>query len=243
METIELTDFGFDGIQFTFYGEVVTRRAEGDRLLFLFGEEHEVPAIIKPNVLNALELARLGVIACVGVEEYPFVWEGRTDADVERELERNLARHGDEAGIITALGPLYFGQTVKLLCPTMPVRCVDDPKLYEAAEKLDEKYRGRIERRAREIFARMTEGMSPTAQERMRLDTESQEQARVEIKKEYGEEAVHIQRDEAFIRNMMTLWGKNGFKRAAILNGGGKHIERITAKLPAEVRYIWIVQT
>jgi hypothetical protein len=45
-------------------------------------------------------------------------------------------------------------------------------------------------------------------------------------------------RDDAFLRNLLALWEDAGIAKAAILNAGSSHQNRIVRRLPPDIRFI-----
>lgn len=133
MPTIDLRPFGFDRA-FTFLGRVIDQGETGDRLLFLFDEEHHNRQWIGCNVLNACDLDDLGLLGFVGVE-------GHEELDLTRPRPERVAGMArcDRTVVIQELRRLhgfFFGGTLKRLRPALNVRCVEDTRLYHQALSL-----------------------------------------------------------------------------------------------------------
>lgn len=244
MTTLDLTDFGFPGKSFTYHGQIVDRRPQGARLLLLFREKHEVPEVIKPHILNAVALVRLGVVGCVGVEEHPFAYAHHSDAAVRQMRDEQLARHGSEDAVLDALGNQRFGQAVKLLCPEIPVQSVEDPVLREQADRLHERF---VEQRAPKLLApllaeKARELGTTTGQLTVAQYAELEQRANGQAGEEFASAPVNVLRDGPMLANLLVLWQQTGADQAAILNAGGKHIDRLKHQLGDDVRYIVIDQ-
>jgi hypothetical protein len=222
MPEIDLGPFGFPGRVFNYRGRIVAHGQEGDRLLFLFDEAHNDAAGIRLSLLNACELWRLGVLGCVGVEEYPFYFAGWERSVIEQKSRELFRDHGNDEGVIQrgreGDGQYFrFGKTLKLLRPAINVRSVEDLELHALINLIDNHSRQLIER------------LLPEAQPVGEL-----------IRQEFLNCPTNRRRDEAFLHNLLAFWDKNDRDKAAILNAGSSHQERIVRNLPAGWRHIRI---
>jgi hypothetical protein len=89
---IDLSQFSSPTGMFNFCGTIAAQRIAGPRLLFLFGERHSLKPFIRHTLLNVIELDKLGVLSCVGVEGHPDTdipgWEA------QRAFESLQKEHG-----------------------------------------------------------------------------------------------------------------------------------------------------
>jgi hypothetical protein len=69
VDEIDLKRYGAG--TFNCRGTVWSKRLDGQRLLLLFGERHNLKPFIRETLLNVIELDKLGVLSCVGVEGHP----------------------------------------------------------------------------------------------------------------------------------------------------------------------------
>ncbi len=122
MQNIDLGSFGFPGTIFRYHGRLVSQRGDGTSLILLFDEAHANPCAIRLAILNACELWRLGVLGCVGVEEYPYYFAEWTEDKIRAASSHELATNGSEDAVIQRvvndhLPNLPFGKALKLLRP------------------------------------------------------------------------------------------------------------------------------
>jgi hypothetical protein len=75
MPTLDLSRFGF-ACQVDLHGTVETSWSDGDRVVFLFGENHRDRDMKRLNVLDACRLIDAGVVGCVGTEVPMAIWTG-----------------------------------------------------------------------------------------------------------------------------------------------------------------------
>ena len=73
-----------------------------------------------------------------------------------------------------------------------------------------------------------------------RAQRSNSQEERDRLQREYHGLSIHIERDDAFIRNGLCWWKQKGIDKAAILNAGTSHQDRIVKKLPPDVRFIQI---
>jgi hypothetical protein len=184
------------------------------------------------------------VVGCLGVEEYPFAFTTRTDAEVEQLRGQLLAQHGGEEAVLNMLGYTLFGKAVKLLCPKVSAQSVEDPVLRAQAEQLHDAF---IEERLPELLAALLKQKAQqlgTTTDKLTIPQylEVESLARKQAGEEFGSHPINTQRDGPMLTNLMALWKATGFDKAAILNVGSKHIDRIKLRLPADVRYMVISQ-
>jgi hypothetical protein len=216
MTKVDLRPFGF-ACDFDCHGQVYLSARAGQRLLFLLGENHKDRAMVRLNVLNACRLSDLGVVGCVGVEDVIGELEDWTPDAIQEKSRELFDGHGDEEGVIAYLdlenpwwlGTFRFAKALRLLRPSLAVQRVEDPELEQRTRPILDAYK------TWEIGA----GPHPCP-----------EYARFE------DHPLNHERDEAFIRNMVTFWDEQasriGNASAAILNTGLSHSARIARRLP-----------
>jgi hypothetical protein len=241
---IDLTRFGLGGV-FCPRGTVMSFRVESrSPPLFLFGERHTVKPFILANLLNAIDLAGLGAVACVGTEGIRTSFSRDTElADLHHTL---ACRHGaDTAAILSDLlewlkGPdLYFTRLLPLVLPTTVIESVDDPTLVSRARQREAWHQIRIDHighvlRESRLFEPGPDGDNREAAIHLK--------ARMQYEYEWAEDAVNIERDGRLVVNMLNLWDRAGRDRAAILNAGSSHQYRIARLLPPDVNYYHVEQ-
>jgi hypothetical protein len=220
MSSIDLADYGFPGAIFEYQGQIIGQQKKGDRLLFLFNEQHTNESMIRRNIKNAFFLYDLGIISCVGVEEYPYRFQGKGEHDVAEMSSIWFERYNDADGIIDrsyefSRPNLPFGMTLKLLRPTIKVSTVENDSLHKQCENIRDDFLYRLA---------MTQDL--IAADRLR--------------REFEEHPINLQRDEAFLRGMLEWWHENGTEKAAILNAGASHQQRIVRQLPPDIRFIYL---
>jgi hypothetical protein len=247
MRQILLSNFGYQ-CEFSFHGKLDDSWSEGTRLVFLFGERHRKPPIIWPNVLNACELIRLGVVGCVGVEEYPFTLEGWAEERIEQRRSQLFTEHGDEKGIFAHFSKspefCYFGETLQLFRPSLRVRSVEDPKLHEETACVQGRYVVRRENRYSSLVGAYCRAngvaicdLSDSVHQKL------QQQASDELDKEFRADEIHSRREVRFVENLIDFWDKTNPENAIILNTGSSHQQPISARLRGMgISYIHISQ-
>ena len=134
MNEIDLGPFGFRDCIFSYHGRIKSQRQDGTRLLFLFDEAHKNTKMIRLNLFNACTLHELGVLGCVGVEEYPSDFAGCDEASIAQKSSEFFAACHNDDGVIkrlwaTDLTDPRFGKTLKLLRPQIEISTIEDPKL------------------------------------------------------------------------------------------------------------------
>jgi hypothetical protein len=223
MKKIDLTSFGFPGRSFEYHGQIKAQRQSGDRLLFLFNESHRNDQMICLNLKNACTLWDLGVLSCAGVEEYPYYFMGWDEAAIVSKSKEQFNAYRDDEGVIKQCrqtdqtsGHLRFGRSLSLLRPQVAIRSVEDLDLC-AMMKLIADYRGQVA---------------------SRLPSDAPAGAHDLWERDYVECRTNLARDDAFLRNLLTLWAHAGTQKAAILNVGTSHQDRIVRKLPPDVCFI-----
>jgi hypothetical protein len=247
MTEIDLTRYGA-GV-FSCRGTVWSKRLDGERLLLLFGERHSVKPFIRESLLNAIELDKLRVLSCVGVEGHPGKdipgWEAT------REIKALQAAHaGDDEKIVEGMlralrgSDFYFWKVLKLIRPGLVVESVDDASLCDAAGSLTwERWRcarqDAIHARLRQSDLFQASGFDPSAEERER---QIEAKAALQFEQEWAEAEVNVARDRKMLNNLMELWEKSGPDKVAVFNAGSSHQWRMVRLLPPEVSYYHIEQ-
>jgi hypothetical protein len=221
---IDLGPFGFPGRVFNYHGRIVAQRQEGDRLLFLFDEAHSNRDGIRLSLLNACRLWELGVLGCVGVEEYPFYFAGWEQSVIEQQSRELFRDHGNDEGVIQRRREgdgqdFRFGKTLKLLRPEINICSVEDFELHTRMSWISK------------CFSHLSDNVLPP---------EAPPAARDLIRHQFEQCPTNLERDAAFLKNLRTWWEQNDVSKAAILNAGSSHQERIVLNLHARYRYIRI---
>jgi hypothetical protein len=241
---IKLDQFGYP-ITFNCRGTIKSLRLGGQRLLFLFGERHGIKPYIKLNLLNAVDLYDLGVLSCVGVEGRPMA-DGETfpRPDVVQEFQSQQRQYGGNTeAIIEAMlrwfqqPDFYFWNFLKLLRPSLPICCVEEPNLYARANCLNIQYNDRKATVAATLRQSDLFEFDPKHRE-----CKIEEKANMQWEQEMAEEEVMRARDDQFIKAMRELWDKSGAGKVAILNAGTAHQYHIARLLPGEISYYHIEQ-
>jgi hypothetical protein len=239
---IDLSSFGFPHV-FDCRGSIKSQRRGGTRLLFLFGDRHTIKPYIRENVLNAVDLCKLGVVSCVGVEGLPGKeFPGR---EARAFYVDQQARLGDdtEAIIDAILGWLhcpdfFFWKTLALLMPELTIESVEDRDLYDKAADHNRWYSN--QRRDRIIDVLRRSGLfHPNADDR---ESKIAEKANLQWEQELGEDNVNLQRDQTFLDKMLRLWERSGTDKVAILNAGTAHQYHLARQLPLDLSYFHIEQ-
>lgn len=226
MNRIDFTPFGFPGRVFEYHGQIVGQKETGSRLLFLFNETHSNKAAIRQNVQNATALSDMDLVSCVGVEEYPFFFVGWTNEAIADLWNEYLESSGgtEQAAIDYSLlsdgACARFGKALKLAKPEIEIFSVDELELHTLA--------GLIKMRCQQL----PDTLSPKATQ------VAKEAALKLLDSDYEMCPTNLARDDAFLRNLFARWDQHGTTKAAILNAGRSHQDRIVRKLPAHVRFI-----
>jgi hypothetical protein len=239
---IDLTPFGFPHV-FNCRGTIKSQRRGGERLLFLFGDRHTIKPYIRENVLNAVDLCKLGIVSSVGVEGLPG--EELPGREARAFYADQQTRHGDntEAIIDAILGWLQcpdflFWKTLTLLMPELTIESVEDRNLYDRAAGQNQWYSNQRRDRITNVLRRS--GLfHPNAEDR---ESRIAEKANLQWEQELAEAEVNLQRDQTFLDKMLRLWERSGTDKAAILNAGTAHQYRLARQLPPDLSYYHIEQ-
>lgn len=243
MPELDLTDFGFAGKKYVFEGDVVEVKTDGERLLFLFAEKHKQLASIGPNIRNCIRLTDDGVVGYVGLEYNPedhqlakYSRTGNLNADVEAIIQSDM----------DAVGEPRFGTSVRRLT-NVPVEVVEDMDIWKVAEQIEYEIKERvISAKQVELFAKLKaenpQKKAITLDQQARNEAEADPEISKQFRAEFGEDPINRKRDEAMISTLLSRWTDAGIEKAAVLNAGKKHIDRIKHMLPPYVRYIYVCQ-
>jgi hypothetical protein len=219
MNTMDLRQFGFQ-CDFEAHGKVEGSCLEGKRLVFLFAENHSDREMKRLNVLNACSLYDRGVVGCVGTEIPLGDLNMQTSEVIESRSRELLNAHKTDEGVIAYLkreqpwwyGFFEFGNTVKILRPSLAVRCVEDLVLREEMKPISNAY----------CIWDLGGGPHPSP--------------------DHPNMANHphnLKREKAMIDNLLALWDETAPELAAVLNIGSAHSQRIAAGLQDRgIKYI-----
>jgi hypothetical protein len=246
MAQIDLTRYSA-GI-FTCRGTVWTKRLEGRRLLLLFGERHGLKPFIREALLNAIELDKLGVLSCVGVEGHPN--KDIPGSEARQSFQELQATHADDdekmvEGMLRAIRgrDYYFWKILTLMRPDLKVQSVDDAALCDRASDLEGLWgycrRDSIRIRLSQSSLFETRGLNSTAEDRER---EIDAKVNLQYEQELAEAEVNVARDGKMLSNLLAFWDSAGTDKVAILNAGSSHQWRIARQLPSDVSYYHIEQ-
>jgi hypothetical protein len=217
-------------------------------LLLLFGERHSLKPFIRDTLLSVIELDRLGLVSCVGVEGHP----GKDIPGwvAQRAFESLPSDQGgrDEdvvEGMLRALKgrDFYFWKTFVLMRPRLIVQSVDDAELCDRASLLegywcDQRYYF-IRECLRQSPLFEVAGFESGPDERDRL---IDAKAALQFEQEWAEHEVNVARDGKMVENLMSLWDRSGPGKIAVLNAGSSHQWRIARLLPADISFYHIEQ-
>jgi hypothetical protein len=243
---IDLTRYGA-GV-FNCRGIVQSQRPRGRLLLLLFGERHSLKPFIRDTLLNVIDLDKLGVLSCVGVEGHP-------DKDIPggeacRAFESLQKEHGadDEKlveGMLRALRGrnYYFWKTLVLVRPDLKVKSVDDRALCDRAAALEGLWGGPryayIRDRLRRSVLFEAAGVDPAPADR---DLQIDAKVALQFEQEWAEHEVHVSRDGKMLENLLALWEEAGPEKVTVLIAGSSHQWRIARQLPDDISYYHIEQ-
>ncbi len=207
---IDLTPYGFS-CQFPYHGRITKRREAGARLLFLFNERHTGYEMKRLKLLNACKLCELGVVGFIGVEGVLPDWNQRGSEEACADL---VHHHGALEGVIEhfykVLPNNSFANVLGHVFPSITIRSVEDCELYQKTRELYNRCKAKS---FDEISAHQGED-------------------------EFDNHPLNLERDKVFIKKLFAYWEDAGVSKAAILNAGRSHQDRIVVQLPEDVRYI-----
>lgn len=221
MTQIDLRPFGFT-CEVEVHGKIEKTYRGGRRLLFLFGENHRDREMKRLNVLNACALLNAGVVGCVATEDPLVELDMLTSEEIQTRSSQLFEEHKTDEAVIDYLnhhqpfwfGIFQFGNTLKVLRPSVAVRCVEDPRLREEMKPISDDY----------CIWDLGGGPHPSP-DYPHMDDHPH----------------NLKRERAMIDNTLTFWEETAPSRAAILNTGSAHSERIAAGLQErDISYIHI---
>jgi len=244
--TLDLTLAG-GPVDFKCRGTVHSQRLGGRRLLILFGERHSLKPFIRNTLLDVIELDKLGVLSCVGVEGHPGREILGSEARRAFDILRSDNNGGDERmveGILRALRgrDFHFWKTLVLVRPSLVVQSVDDGELCDRACALEMRFIQRqdyIEATLRQSDLFEVTGFESSPDER---DRQIAIKAALQFEQEFAEHEVNVSRDAKMLENLMALWDRSGLEKIAVLNAGSSRQWRIARRLPAGVSFYHIEQ-
>jgi hypothetical protein len=245
--TIDLTLAGGPA-DFKCRGTIQNHRLGNRRMLLLFGERHCLKPFVRNTLLNVIELDRLGMLSCVGVEGHPQKdipgWEA------ERAFESLQKEHGgsNEKMVEQMLRAFrgrdfYFWKTLVLMRPGLRVQSVDDEELCNQASALEGLWCSQRHEHIRE-FLRQSDLFEVTGFETTPAERERQIEAKValQFEQEWAEHEVNVARDGKMLENLLALWKESGPEKIAVLNAGSSHQWRIARLLPEDISFYHIEQ-
>jgi hypothetical protein len=245
--SIDLTLAG-GSASFGCHGTIQSQRLGGRRLLLLFGERHSLKPFIRDTLLNVIELDKLGLLSCVGVEGHPGKdipgWETQRRFE---SLQRESGGDNEKMveGMLRAFigRDFYFWKTLVLMRPNLKVQSVDDGELCDRASVLEglwcNQRHDHIRERLRQSDLFQVAGVESSPPER---DRQIDVKVAVQFEQEWSEHEVNVTRDRKMLDNLMALWNQSGPEKIAVLNAGSSHQWRLARLLPAEISFYHIEQ-
>jgi hypothetical protein len=237
---VNLVPFGIPS-GFQIRGSVVSHRLDGRRLLILFGERHSVKASIRANLLNAVDLANLNAVSCVGVEGWSDPCDPFPCEDMRQMYQEEKAKHEiNVQALVDGILQRYrrrnflFWKVLTLLLPSVPIESVEDSSLFMQVAGLECQYFG-MRKDAIAYFLRASPLFEPDHPNR---DTLIEAKALAQADHEFAEHDLNVERDDVFIEKMLSLWLRNGGEKPAILNAGSSHQYRIARRLRTDTNYV-----
>jgi hypothetical protein len=173
-------------------------------------------------VVNACKLVASGVVGCAGTEIPMTELDEQTAEFIEARSRELFEEHQTDDAVIGHLnraqpwwyGLFQFGNTLKVLRPSLPVGCVEDRALREQMNPISDAY----------TLADLGAAPHPSP--------------------EYpnlGDHPLNLERERAMIDHLLALWDSSAPMLAAILNTGLAHSQRITRRLQEQgINYIYI---
>jgi hypothetical protein len=177
-------------------------------LVFLFAENHRDWEMKQSNVLDACALASAGVLGCAGTE-VPLDELGRqTEEFILARSAALFAEYTTDGAVLGYLrreqppwyGTFQFGSALKVLRPSLPVRCVEDPGLREE--------------------------MNPISNAYCRWELRQDQHPYPEYPN-MGDHPINLQRERAMIDNLLALWSETTPALATAFNTGSAHSSRL----------------
>lgn len=241
MQVLDLSEFGFPDKKFYFEGESEQKK-DGSRLLILLSESHKVVPVVRGNILSCVLLDDEKLLAFVGLEHNPAdqvepVKYSKSDdrfADVEAVIQADIADVGEPR----------FGTGVRRLTG-VTTEVVEDMELWNQAGKIELEIKMKhIERKQSQVYDRLRKELpdkKPVALDAIaKREAETDPETLKMFRDEFGPHSINMQRDEAIVAKLLKRWDDLGRDRIALLNAGGKHIDRIQDMLPPDVRWICV---
>ena len=221
MTKLDLRPFGIER-DLEIHGTVEATWSGGNRLVFLSGENHRDREMKRLHVLNACKLVDAGVVGCAGTEIPMADLDEQTEEFIKARSEDLFAEHQSDEAVIHHLsrtqpwwyGILQFGSTLKVLRPSLPVRCVEDQALRERMKPISEAY----------CHWELGGGPHPSPEH-----------------PNMGDHPLNLERERAMIDRLLTLWDSTAPTLAAILHTGSAHSQRMTARLQERgINYVYV---
>lgn len=210
MMHLDLRPFGFQR-DVELHGTVEATWAGGKRLVFLFGENHSDREMKRLNVLNACNLVDSDVVGCAGTEVPVTVLDERTAEIIEARSRELFQEHKTDGAVIDLLSRAYrefgffeFGGTLKILRPSLPVRCVENLDLRDRMKPISDAYGS----------ANLGMAPHPFPEHPNLID-----------------HPLNREREGAMVDNLLALWDSTAPALAAILNVGLEHVHHIAVSL------------
>jgi hypothetical protein len=220
MNEIDLRKFGIE-CTCPIHGTVAESWCGESGLIFLFGENHRDREMKRLNVLNARNLFDCKAVECIGTEIQLRDFGALTKADIEIRSNELFEAHKTDDAVVSYLdqkepwwyGPFEFASTVKLLRPSLVIRCVEDLKLKEEMQPIWHAYQMHVG------------GPHPFPQY-----------------PKFSDHPYNLKREHAMIENSLSFWKEFGQERAMILNTGSDHCQPIANGLRERgISYIQIL--
>lgn len=232
MAAINLNPVGIDQVV-SLEGDVALHPGTGP-VVFLMAESHTDNITIGQNLQSAINLLDAGVVEVVGIEEYSSSTDIKAELSAKSFVRRDgsltaysegLKRQFDgDAGVIGAVksarSRMNFGDQLVFLRPNVKIVGVEDPALRSEAQ------------RASEAIAHLfPEEQDPAKRRQLQIAKFREDGAARELK-----------RDAAFVSNVIKAREASGSEKAVVINGGGRHMQRIAGRLAQEGKaYVLIV--
>lgn len=213
MKKIDLKSFGLP-IDCQVFGNIEDWYNGDKGILFVFGEKHRDRGMIRHNLLNACILINTGVIACVGTEDVLELRDDLSDEELRTHSNELFKKHKADDSVIDYLsrrppwwfGESHFGNILRVLRPSLPVRCVEDPDLREQFKPIASAYD--------------LSDLGPIPHP-------------YPDHPNMGDHPLNIERERAMVQNLLDLWESTDRESAAVLNIGLAHCERIVDRVRA----------
>jgi hypothetical protein len=147
MTELDLEQFGVKQ-RLLLHGSIEACWTGGRRLVFLFGENHRDREMKRLYVSNACKLVDAGIVGCVGTEVPMADLDSQAVEFIATRSAELFAEHKTDEAVVDYLdrvqpawyGILQFGNTLRVLRPSPPVRCVEDAVLRERMKPVSDAY-------------------------------------------------------------------------------------------------------